>query len=245
MGARMGAWRGCMARLQACTDGAPQTHTHTHTGPPHACQVVRSSPAQSSTDLAALAKQYVAMGANALCVRIDAESTSTSLKDLLMVTQVGGGRTRCALCGAACARTHRHRRAWRRQAGRRRTHCRSGRAGPKPPGHQWPGCGCPKLLLTACTCCSSVCVCVCVRVAHAGGQGPSRRARLPHPPAASRRDQGVGRRGLPGRDRAGQRARHRCAVELCRGARARRACGGGSSTRPKRSWLGTRVTVHP
>ncbi|GAX82793.1 hypothetical protein CEUSTIGMA_g10219.t1 [Chlamydomonas eustigma] len=50
-------------------------------------ELVRSSPSMTCDQLAALAKQYVALGADALVVRIDSEDTPEGLKDLWTVSR--------------------------------------------------------------------------------------------------------------------------------------------------------------
>jgi hypothetical protein len=50
-------------------------------------ELVRPSPSSTSADLAALAKKYVSLGADALCVRVDSEDTPEGLKDLFVVSQ--------------------------------------------------------------------------------------------------------------------------------------------------------------
>lgn len=52
-----------------------------------AFEVVRSSPSTTSQELAGLAKQYIALGADALVVRIDSDDTPEGLKDLWAVVQ--------------------------------------------------------------------------------------------------------------------------------------------------------------
>lgn len=52
-----------------------------------AFELVRPSPATTSQQLAALAKQYVSLGAEALVVRTDTEDSPEPLKDLWAVVQ--------------------------------------------------------------------------------------------------------------------------------------------------------------
>lgn len=50
-------------------------------------ELARPSPSSTPSQLATLAKQHVACGADALCVRIDAEDTPEGSKDLFSVVQ--------------------------------------------------------------------------------------------------------------------------------------------------------------
>lgn len=50
-------------------------------------EVARPSPSTTPTELAALAKRYADMGADALAVRMDSEDTPEPLKDLLSVVR--------------------------------------------------------------------------------------------------------------------------------------------------------------
>jgi indole-3-glycerol phosphate synthase len=87
-------------------------------------EIARPSSASPAEDLAKLAQQYVAYGADALAVRIDAEDTPEGLKDLYVVCQAvkvpvlardwvihplqvrgeaGAARVCCPLCAAELA----------------------------------------------------------------------------------------------------------------------------------------------
>ena len=96
-------------RLWCFKQTTPQPSTSLHLSPPNtqlpppapliqsppqfqgravlAFELVRPSPATTSPQLAALAKQYVSLGAEALVVRTDSEDSPEGLKDLWAVVQ--------------------------------------------------------------------------------------------------------------------------------------------------------------